>query len=223
MARNSKYTYDPSSGKWSKSVSETKSTQKTTPKKEVSTQKTNSSGNLTSKTSNKKNSKGSVEKKYNEIEIRTLSGTLNFIVTEQTIKLKAGDTVKLQGLGKYLSGRYYVQDITRQISSSGYSHSATLIKTDFGESLKVSSSEKKSKKTKGKKTTKSVSSVKKVKSATSRKTARRKYVVKKGDCIYNIAKKFYKDGRKYDRILDSDTGKVVNPKKLYVGQVLWIT
>ena len=39
---------------------------------------------------------------------------------------------------EFLSGNYYVKDVTRQISSSGYSHSATLIRTDVGNSLKSS-------------------------------------------------------------------------------------
>ena len=141
----------------------------------------------------------------------TLNGTLSFIVTEETIKLKAGDTVKLNGLGKYLSGNYYVKDITRQISSSGYSHSATLIKTDFGKSLKVSSSKKSTKK-----------ETKKVNSSTKADSAKRTYTVKKGDCLWNIAKKYYGDGRKYTKIYDANTSKIANPNLIYVGQKLVI-
>ena len=203
MARSSEYTYDPKTGKWTKSTSEDKTSNND------NTPKNTDGDNLTSNSSDKDSSSGATEKKYNTIELNTLNGTLSFIVTEETIKLKAGDTVKLKGLGKYLSGNYYVKDITRQISSTGYEHSATLIKTDFGNSLKVSGST-------SKKDTKVVNSTPKADSAN------RTYTVKKGDCLWNIAKKYYGDGSKYTKIYDANTDKVADPNLIYIGQVLVI-
>ena len=219
MPRSSSYNYDPKTGNWTKTTSNSGSSSKSS--SSSSSKSSSSSGNkgdnLSSSSSNKNESKGSVEKKYNTIEINTLNGTLNFIVTEETIKLKAGDTVKLQGLGKYLSGNYYVKDITRQISNNGYSHSATLIKTDFGESLKTAS------KTSAKKnSTKKDSTKKKVSSSSSSKSAQRTYTVKKGDCLWNIAKKFYGNGALYTKIYDANTNKIANPNLIYVGQVFVI-
>ena len=229
MSRSSSYNYDPKTGEWTKTTSNSGSSSKSSDSSKSSSSSGSSSSsssnssnsskgdNLSSSSSNKNESKGSVEKKYNTIEINTLNGTLNFIVTEETIKLKAGDTVKLQGLGKYLSGDYYVKDITRQISNNGYSHSATLIKTDFGESLKTAS------KTSAKKnsTTKD-STKKKVSSSSSSKSAQRTYTVKKGDCLWNIAKKFYGNGALYTKIYDANTNKIANPNLIYVGQVFVI-
>lgn len=206
MARSSGYTYNPKTGKWTKSTTNSDDSSKSNNKN-----KSGNEDNLTSNSSDKNDSTGDVEKKYNTIEINTLSGSLSFIVTEETIKLKAGDTVKLNGLGKYLSGNYYVKDITRQISSSGYSHSATLIKTDFGKSLKVSSSKKSTKK-----------ETKKVNSSSKADSAKRTYTVKKGDCLWNIAKKYYGDGKKYTKIYDANTSKIANPSLIYVGQKLVI-
>lgn len=133
------YTYNPANGKWTQSNSpkDTASKSSTPTKTASSDSKGSTSNNLTSTNTDKDSSTGATEKEYNEIEFNTLQGTLNFIVTEETIQLKAGDTVKLQGLGSYLSGDYYVKDITRQVGSSGYSHNATLIKTNFGSSLKI--------------------------------------------------------------------------------------
>ena len=207
MARSSGYTYNPKTGKWTKSTTNSDDSSKSNNNKN----KSGNEDNLTSNSSDKNDSTGDVEKKYNTIEINTLNGSLSFIVTEETIKLKAGDTVKLNGLGKYLSGNYYVKDITRQISSSGYSHSATLIKTDFGKSLKVSSSKKSTKK-----------ETKKVNSSSKADSAKRTYTVKKGDCLWNIAKKYYGDGRKYTKIYDANTSKIANPNLIYVGQKLVI-
>ena len=203
-------TYDPKTGKWTKNGggSSSSNSNKSGSK---SSSNSKSGDNLTASSSSKNDSSGQVEKKYNYIEVNTLSGTLNFIVNEDTIKLKAGDTVKLNGLGKYLSGNYYVKDITRQISSSGYSHSATLIKTDVGSSLKTSTKSKDKKKP-----------VKKVTSSPSKSTAQRTYTVKKGDCLWNIAKKFYGNGSAYTKIYDANTNKIANPNLIYPGQVFVI-
>ena len=230
MARSSSYTYDPATGKWTKSYPESSSTTSSNNTSNTSstttTSNTTSSGsNLTSSNSDKNSSTGSVEKEYNEIQVNTLTGTLNFIVTEETIKLSAGDTVKINGLGNYLSGKYYVKDITRQISSSGYSHSATLIKTDFGSSLKVSSSTS-AKKTKDTTTTKKTTTEKKtqttVSSSTQASTAKRTHTVVWGDCLWNLARKYYGNGALYTKIYDANTDKIVNPDLIYVGQVLVI-
>lgn len=211
MPRSSSYTYDPETGTWSKSTSDDNSSGSSS----NSSNKSNSSGdNLTSSNSDKNTSTGSVEKQYNTIEINTLSGTLNFIVTEETIKLRAGDTVKINGIGKYLSGNYYVQDVTRQISSNGYSHSATLIKTDFGNSLKVSTS------TTAKKTV--PKATKTVQSSPNASTAQRTYTVKRGDCLWNIAKQFYGNGASYTKIYDANTKQIANPNLIYPGQVFVI-
>lgn len=220
MARSSSYTYDPRTGKWTKKTTNTGgSSSGGGGSKKTSGGNTSNSGgsNLTSSNSNKNSSTGSTEKKYNYIEINTLSGTLNFIVTEETIKLKAGDTVKLKGLGSYLSGNYYVNDLTRQISSNGYSHSATLIKTDFGKSLKTSTST-----TKKKTAPKTTKKEKKVTSTPKASSAKRTYTVKRGDCLWNIAKRFYGNGAKYTKIYDANTNKIANPNLIYPGQVFVI-
>lgn len=203
-------TYDPQTGKWTKNGGGSSSS-KSNKSGSKSSSNSKSGDNLTASSSSKNDSSGQVEKKYNYIEVNTLSGTLNFIVNEDTIKLKAGDTVKLNGLGKYLSGNYYVKDITRQISSSGYSHSATLIKTNVGSSLKTSTKSKDKKKP-----------VKKVTSSPSKSTAQRTYTVKKGDCLWNIAKKFYGNGSAYTKIYDANTNKIANPNLIYPGQVFVI-
>lgn len=220
MARSSSYTYDPKTGKWTKKTTNSGGSSSGGgggSSKKTSGSTSNSGSNLTSSNSNKNSSTGSTEKKYNYIEINTLSGTLNFIVTEETIKLKAGDTVKLKGLGSYLSGNYYVNDLTRQISSNGYSHSATLIKTDFGKSLKTSTST-----TKKKTAPKTTKKEKKVTSTPKASSAKRTYTVKRGDCLWNIAKRFYGNGASYTKIYDANTNKIANPNLIYPGQVFVI-
>lgn len=48
------------------------------------------------------------------------------------------------------------------------------------------------------------------------------YTVKKGDCLWNIAKKFYGDGSKYTIINNANKDKIKNPNLIYPGQVFVI-
>lgn len=209
------YTYDPKTGKWKQTSNSSKDDKSKTPSSgnKSGSNSTSKGDNLTSSTSDSKSSTGSVEQKYNYIELNTLEGTLSYIATPSTIKLKAGDTVKIKGLGKYLSGNYYVKDVTRQVSNNGYQHSATLIRTDFGSKLKVSTS-----------TTKKVTPPvqKKVESPKTAETTKRTYTVKRGDCLWNIAKKFYGKGSAYTKIYDANTNQIANPNLIYPGQVFVI-
>lgn len=86
-------------------------------------------------------------------------------------------------------------------------------------------------KIKKKKKTSKTTKKKKAKKVTTKKQAKRTnskavpdtYTVKKGDCLWNIAKKFYGDGAKYTKIYNANK-KVIgsNPNKIYPGQVLKI-
>ena len=211
MPRSSEYVYDPKTGKWVKknsSDNNNKNNNKNTTKK-----KENKKPAKTNNDDDKKGSSSSdVKKKQNKINLNTLTGTLNYIATNSTIKIKAGDTITLSGIGKNLSGRYYVQDVTRSYSNSGYTHSATLLKTNMGSTLKL-----KSKNSKGKSDS---SSKDKKKAKSSGNSTTRTYTVKKGDTIYTIAKHFYKKSSAYTKIVN--VNKLKKPYKLKIGQKLII-
>lgn len=48
------------------------------------------------------------------------------------------------------------------------------------------------------------------------------YTVVKGDCLWNIAKKFYGKGSQYALIYNANRDKIKNPNLIYPGQVLVI-
>lgn len=58
--------------------------------------------------------------------------------------------------------------------------------------------------------------------ATATKPSGQNYTVKRGDCLWNIAKKFYGNGSKYTTIYNANRNKIKNPNLIYPGQVLWI-
>ena len=57
----------------------------------------------------------------------------------------------------------------------------------------------------------------------SNESKKKAYTIKKGDCLWNIAKKFYGKGAKYTVIYNANK-KVIggNPNLIYPGQVLTI-
>ena len=57
---------------------------------------------------------------------------------------------------------------------------------------------------------------------TAQATSSETYVVVKGDCLWNIAKKFYGSGAQYTRIYNANKDKIKNPNLIYPGQVLII-
>lgn len=81
-------------------------------------------------------SKKAAKQEADQKEIRTLQGDLVLRVNSKTIKLQVGETIKLNGLGKYLSGLYYITGISRTLDSSGYNQTISVMKTDFTKSLK---------------------------------------------------------------------------------------
>ena len=56
----------------------------------------------------------------------------------------------------------------------------------------------------------------------SSKPSGQNYTVKRGDCLWNIAKKYYGNGSKYTTIYNANRDKIKNPNLIYPGQVLWI-
>lgn len=48
------------------------------------------------------------------------------------------------------------------------------------------------------------------------------YTVKSGDCLWNIAKKYYGNGARYSDIYNANKDKISNPNLIYPGQVLMI-
>ena len=70
---------------------------------------------------------------------------------------------------------------------------------------------------------KKASAPKKTNARVNTKSKPKTYTVKSGDCLYNIAKKYYGDGSKYTKIYEANK-KIIgsNPNLIKAGQVLTI-
>ena len=128
------YVWDEKKGEW---VSTKKTTETTTTTEKTDPKDTVSPGSTNSNTSSQTDSKTAAEKEYIEIEFNTLEGELSLTPTPKAFKIKVNETVDLKGLGKHLSGKYFVSAIKRTISKDGgYSQTLTVIKNGFSDSLK---------------------------------------------------------------------------------------
>lgn len=77
------------------------------------------------------------ERYYRNIDYNTLRGEAQLKPTDETIGIEYFQTTEVRGLGKYLSGKYFVEGVDHTLDTdNGFSISATLIKTGFGETMK---------------------------------------------------------------------------------------
>ncbi len=131
---NTEMVYDPVKRQWVQKSSKDFGGEATGTSKQTTTATAQQTTTATDKESD---AKEKADKEYIEIEFNTLKGDLILTSTEKSIRIKVGDTIKINGIGKYLSGLYFVSNVKRTLNKdSGYSHTLTVIKTGFGNSLK---------------------------------------------------------------------------------------
>lgn len=77
------------------------------------------------------------KKKVKEINFKNLEGDVELTPTPKNFRIMAGMTVYIAGVGKFLSGFYYVMNRSINISgSNAMTINLSVIKTNFGDSLK---------------------------------------------------------------------------------------
>lgn len=131
--------YDPKTGQWVPATATNNSGTTNSNNDSPNSSNNAPAGSDTKSVGDSKNvdSKKEADKQYIEAEFNVLTGEMSLTPTSKSIRIKVNDTVRVEGLGKYLSGLYFVSAISRTISKdSGYAHSFTLIKNGFGDSLK---------------------------------------------------------------------------------------
>lgn len=143
---------------------------------------------------------------YREAEIIAKSRLLENIrgAVSLTVKVK-GDTrhvaarnILVSGLGK-ADGKYFVERVTHSKNSGGV-YTCSIRAHPCVTHTEISASKEP------------------IRASSKGAT----YTVVKGDCLWNIAKKFYGKGSKYTLIYNANKGIIKNPSLIYPGQVLTI-
>lgn len=133
--------WDPSQHKWTLSPGNTSKqvvNKPSTSKKAPTTKKTGGSGGGGAATDQTQvNSSGKAEQAQAVLEYNTLEADLALKTSASILKVKQDTTINIEGVGSFLSGQYYVTEVTYTLdNSSGFSMSCSVIKTGFGPSLK---------------------------------------------------------------------------------------
>lgn len=135
--------YDPKTGLWSPATANSTNNNNYTPTYTPSTTESKKDTTpppptqKTGESSPNVDSQKNADKEFIEAEFNVLTGEMRLTPTSKSIRIRVNDTVKIEGLGKYLSGLYFVSAISRNISASnGYSHTLSLLKNGFGSSVK---------------------------------------------------------------------------------------
>ena len=137
-------TYDPKTGTWVPSTPQDSSGTKPPLPPNKTPAKSNTGSPNTSKNVD---TQKEADKEYIEAEFNVLTGEMRVTPTKKSIRIQVNDTLRIEGLGKYLSGLYFVSAISRTLNKDdGYSHSFSLIKNGFGDSVKKAPPEEETRK-----------------------------------------------------------------------------
>ena len=115
-------TYDPKTGTWKSTgggekttvKKDTSSTKKTTTKKSTDKKSTDKKKTVTKK----KTTKAKDKKKKSSSSFNYFNAKIRLRPTVYTMKVKPSNTISVSGVGSYLGGRFYVQDVTYTLDKS---------------------------------------------------------------------------------------------------------
>lgn len=126
--------YDPKTGSWTPSYAPTSKGGNSN----TASNGTAGDSNGGLGTDKKDSAAGKAKKEAVEIESNTLTAEVPLVPSNKTLAIKVRDTVAINGVGKYLSGNYYVTNKTVALdTSSGITVSISVVKSKFADNMKT--------------------------------------------------------------------------------------
>lgn len=165
----------------------------------------------TDSTSSNPTPDNSASKDLRSIEKDLLRGEAS-IVPET--KIKSRGTIELDGLGKYVSGLYYVEQVKRTWGADGFSQTLELSRNALGQSIKKGLIPQ----AKPKELTNEYSD----RDIVSPNVEKRIHIVVSGDTLFKIATKYYGNGNLFTKIASANNIKEKDYGKIQVGARLII-
>ena len=152
-------------------------------------------------------------------EVNTLEG--NVTLREPDLSIEPQKTIRLEHIGSALTGLYYIEEVSIEVSSNGVTQSLKLSRNGFTDTIMMNNAVAPTDKSKVKVPGGSAP-YEKIPQAKIPETAHKVYAVKKGDNLSSIAKSKYGKESQWTKIYDANKDKVKNPNLIYPGQKLII-
>ena len=152
-------------------------------------------------------------------EVNTLEG--NVTLREPDLSIEPQKTIRLEHIGSALTGLYYIEEVSIEVSSNGVTQSLKLSRNGFTDTIMMNNAVAPTDKSKVNIPGGSAP-YEKVPQAKIPEKSHKVYAVKKGDNLSSIAKSKYGKESQWTKIYDANKDKVKNPNLIYPGQKLII-
>ena len=152
-------------------------------------------------------------------EVNTLEG--NVTLREPDLSIEPQKTIRLEHIGSALTGLYYIEEVSIEVSSNGVTQSLKLSRNGFTDTIMMNNAVAPTDKSKVNIPGGSAP-YEKVPQAKIPEKSHKVYAVKKGDNLSSIAKGKYGKESQWTKIYEANKSKIKNPNLIYPGQKLII-
>lgn len=151
-------------------------------------------------------------------EVNTLEGSVT--LREPDLSIEPQKTVRLEHIGNALTGLYYIEEVSIEVSANGVTQSLKLSRNGFTDTIMMNNAVAPTDKSKVK--IPGSSAPERVPQARTPEASPKVYSVKKGDNLSAIAKNKYGKANQWTKIYKANKSKIKNPNLIYPGQKLII-
>ena len=152
-------------------------------------------------------------------EVNTLEG--NVTLREPDLSIEPQKTIRLEHIGSALTGLYYIEEVSIEVSSNGVTQSLKLSRNGFTDTIMMNNAVAPTDKSKVNIPGGSAP-YEKIPQAKIPEKSHKVYAVKKGDNLSSIAKSKYGKESQWTKIYEANKSEVKNPNLIYPGQKLII-
>ena len=152
-------------------------------------------------------------------EVNTLEGDVT--LREPDLSIEPQKTVRLEHIGSALTGLYYIEEVSIEVSTNGVTQSLKVSRNGFTDTIMMNNAVAPTDKSKVKVPGGSAP-YEKIPQAKIPEKSHKVYAVKKGDNLSSIAKSKYGKESQWTKIYEANKSEVKNPNLIYPGQKLII-
>lgn len=151
-------------------------------------------------------------------EVNTLEG--NVTLREPDLSIEPQKTIRLEHIGSALTGLYYIEEVSIEVSANGVTQSLKLSRNGFTDTIMMNNAVAPTDKSKVK--IPGSSAPERVPQARAPEASSKIYSVKKGDNLSSISKSKYGKESQWTKIYEANKSTVKNPNLIHPGQKLII-